>query len=177
MPGNIEGRMRRGWQDEIVGWYHRLGGLQFEQLWKLVMDREAWHAAIHGVEKSWTWLSDWIQFYMLMSGLVYSIHFEEGLEIARDWATAHSLVFWQCLGTIMAPLCVAFSLLIEDQGLVGLSAISDPFYSNRFMLCPWAMSFLSKVVPCPFASCYTWGQKKLDTTEWLSLHLVLASAR
>ena len=77
----------------------------------------------------------------------------------------------------MTPLCVSFSLLIEDQGLVGLSAISDPFDSNRFMLCPWAMSFLSKVVPCPFASCYTWGQKKLDTTERLSLHLVLASAR
>ena len=31
------------------------------RLWKLVMDREAWRAAIYGVSKSWTWLSDWTE--------------------------------------------------------------------------------------------------------------------
>ena len=69
MLGNIEGRLRRGrqrmrWLDGIT----ELDGLQFEQLRKLVMDREAWRAAVHGVTKSWTWLSDWIEFHMLMSG-------------------------------------------------------------------------------------------------------------
>ena len=51
----------------------------------------------------------------------------------------HSLfVFRQCLGIIMAPLGVSFSLLIEDQGLVevDLSTILDPFDSNQFILCP-----------------------------------------
>ena len=56
----------------------------------------------------------------------------------------------------MVPLGVSFSLLIEDQGPVevGLSAILDPFDSNQFMLCPWAMS-VSKVVSCPLPSCFT----------------------
>ena len=39
-------------KDEVVGWHHRLDGLEFEQAQELVMDREAWHAAVHGVAES-----------------------------------------------------------------------------------------------------------------------------
>ena len=47
-------------EDEMVGWHHRLNGYEFEHtLRKLLMDSEAWSVAVHGVTKSWTWLSDW----------------------------------------------------------------------------------------------------------------------
>ena len=45
-------------QDEMVGWHQQLNGRVFEQALELVMDREAWHAAVHGATKSGTQLSD-----------------------------------------------------------------------------------------------------------------------
>ena len=43
---------------KMVGWHHRLDGHEFEQLPEMVMDREAWRAAVHGVTKSQTRLGN-----------------------------------------------------------------------------------------------------------------------
>ena len=75
MLGKIEGGRRRGWQRRR--WLECITDtmdMGLSRLWEVVIDREAWRAAIHGVAKSWTWLSNWTVFpgmYIVSPWVIY----------------------------------------------------------------------------------------------------------
>ena len=96
MLGKIEGGRRKGWQR--MRWLDGItDSMDMSLWWELVMDREAWHAAVHGVAKSQTQLSNWTE-------LNWNCHDTSGgVTSLSDWITTRS--FLLCKAPQMTVSC------------------------------------------------------------------------
>ena len=139
MLGKIESRRRRGWQR--MRWLDGITDsmeMSLGKLRELVMDREAWRAVVHGVAKSWTWLSDWTE----LNWVTFLSPNLTGLDVPNV-TTANSISFNLTPDSVTILFFSSSSNLIFFVLRVVFFFLSGPFLKSLLNLLQYCFCFIS----------------------------------